>query len=139
VFPVTENTDNERALSLSPDGRFVVYQSDVLSWQEVYVSSFPDPGVAESVSTNGGSMPLWSPYGDEIFYVDPEGWMTVARVETDPEFRVIDREPLFQLPDEILTDEWYTLYELVPNDDRFLMIRVLEPEPSRIHLVKKED
>jgi Tol biopolymer transport system component len=139
VFPVIETTDNEKALSFSPDGRFVVYQSDVLGWEEVYVSSFPDLGVAESVSTNGGSMPLWSPAGDEIFYVDFQGNMTVARVETDPEFRVIHRETLFQLPEEILTDEWYTLCEFVPEDDRFLMIQVLDPEPSQIHLVKKED
>jgi hypothetical protein len=139
VFHVTENAYNEKAVSFSPDGRFVVYQSDELGWEEVYVRSFPHPGVAEPVSTNGGSMPRWSNDGDEIFYVDPQGWMTVARVETDPEFRVMDREPLFQLPGEILTDEWYTLYEPVPNDDRFLMIRVLDPEPSKIHLFRKEE
>lgn len=137
LFPVTENDFNEKAVSFSPDGRFILYQSDESSRDEIYVRSFHDREVFRSVSTNGGSMPLWSHEGDEIFYVDPQGYMTVARVEVDPDFRVTSRDTLFRLPEGILTDEWYTLYELAPEDDRFLMIRVLNPEESRIELFMK--
>jgi hypothetical protein len=139
VFPLTRNGYNEKAVSFSPDGRFVLYQSDEPGRDEIYVRSFPGGEVFPSVSTAGGSMPLWSHGGDEVFFVNAEGYMTIARVETDPEFRVIDREPLFRLPEEILTDEFYTLYELAPEDDRFLMIRVLDPEESRLHLFMKRD
>jgi Tol biopolymer transport system component len=139
VFPVTENGFNEKAVSFSPNGRFVLYQSDELGRDEIYVRSFPDHQVFESVSTNGGSMPLWSHDGEEIFFLDPDGFMTAAGVTTDPEFRIIDRKRLFQLPEDILTDEWYTLYELASDDERFLMIRVLDPEESRINLFMKKD
>jgi Tol biopolymer transport system component len=141
VVPLTANPYNERALSFSPDGRFVLYESDETGQTEVYVRPFPANDDLKIVSVNGGVMPLWSRRGNEIFYVDQNGNMTVARVETYPQFDVTGYETLFPIPENILFRqlEWYTLYDIAPGDDRFLMIRVLDSEEAQIqfHLVQK--
>jgi eukaryotic-like serine/threonine-protein kinase len=57
----------ERYSSFSPDGRFVVYQSDETGRPEIYVEAVPPRGNRVQVSANGGSEPLWARNG-EIFY-----------------------------------------------------------------------
>jgi serine/threonine-protein kinase len=55
--------------TVSPDGRWLAYQSDESGRPEVYLASFPDVTVAKrQVSTRGGSRPLWSRDGRELFY-----------------------------------------------------------------------
>jgi hypothetical protein len=53
---------------LSPDGKWLAYQSPVSSRQEIYVAPFPGPGPARQISTDGGVEPLWSRDGRELFY-----------------------------------------------------------------------
>jgi serine/threonine-protein kinase len=62
----------ERNAELSPDGRWMAYQSDESGRWEIYVRPFP--GVEEDqvqVSNNHGLWPLWSPDGSELFYLEP--------------------------------------------------------------------
>ena len=52
----------------SPDGRWIVYESDESSRSEIYVQSFP-PGAGKwQISTDGGEWPMWSGDGKEVFY-----------------------------------------------------------------------
>jgi serine/threonine-protein kinase len=53
---------------LSPDGRWLAYSSVELGSLEVYIRPFPDRGGKWQVSSGGGSSPVWSPTGAEIFY-----------------------------------------------------------------------
>jgi Tol biopolymer transport system component len=137
VSPVLETADfDEKAISLSDDGRFLLYESNETEQNEVYVRTFPNvDGDKVTVSAGGGVMPVWSRATDEIFYVNAEGWMMAARVETDPRFRVVDRTELFQLPENILfrQNEQYPLYDVSPDGQRFIMFRIhpMEaPEPK---------
>jgi serine/threonine-protein kinase len=59
---------NERDPAFSPDGRWVAYDSDESGPSEIYVSPFPGPGAAVLVSNGGGSIPTWSPTGNELLY-----------------------------------------------------------------------
>jgi dipeptidyl aminopeptidase/acylaminoacyl peptidase len=52
----------------SPDGRWVAFQAPVSSRQEIYVAPFPGPGPRRQVSTDGGTEPLWSTDGRELFF-----------------------------------------------------------------------
>ncbi|MFC1790852.1 protein kinase [Gemmatimonadota bacterium] len=120
---------DEKAISFSPDGRFLLYESDETGRNEVYVRPFPNVEDGKwTVSTNGGVMPLWSHGGSEIFFVDAENRMNVATVETSPTFRVANWTTLFELPENILFRqvEQYTLYDLAPDDGRFIMFRAVE-------------
>jgi dipeptidyl aminopeptidase/acylaminoacyl peptidase len=72
---------------LSPDGRWLAYQSDESGQGEVYVRSFPDVNKKRcQVSNSGGFGPLWSPDGRELFYRSSDAVMAVA-VETEPAFK----------------------------------------------------
>ncbi|MHC4957749.1 MAG: protein kinase domain-containing protein [Planctomycetota bacterium] len=59
---------NERAGAISPDGHWLAYVSDGTGRDEVYLNSYPKLGLQEPVSTKGGTEPVWSPKGDELFY-----------------------------------------------------------------------
>jgi len=59
---------NDTAGAISPNGRWVAYQSDDTGQPEVYVIGFPAGENRVQVSTNGGSEPVWSRDGKELFY-----------------------------------------------------------------------
>jgi len=56
----------------SPDGRFVVYQSNESGRGEIYVQSFPGSGAKWQISTDGGATPEWRGDGREILYRTPD-------------------------------------------------------------------
>lgn len=53
---------------ISPDSRWVAYQSDESGQLEIYLTSFPDGKGKWRVSTNGGAYPAWSGNNKELFY-----------------------------------------------------------------------
>jgi serine/threonine-protein kinase len=57
--------------ALSPDGKWLAYQSDESGHYEIYVRPYPSVERARvQVSTGGGSSARWSIDGREIFYFD---------------------------------------------------------------------
>jgi serine/threonine-protein kinase len=58
---------------LSPDGRWVAYESDESGRAEVYVRPYPDVEADRiQISNLGGRYPLWSRDGRELFYLQQE-------------------------------------------------------------------
>ena len=53
---------------LSPDGRWIAYQSNESNRNEIYVQPYPPTGGRWQISTAGGNSPLWRADGREIFY-----------------------------------------------------------------------
>jgi len=92
--------------SFSPDGRWVAYVSDESGRFEVYVRPYPGPGGRWQVSLAGGTEPIWSATGREIFYRNGDSVMT-ATVRTTGAFEVGVRTFLFEGP-----------YHTVPNGIR---------------------
>jgi hypothetical protein len=87
------------------------------------VRNFSNPSAGPwQVSDGGGTEPLWSHSGTEIFYRDNAGAMVAATVETRPTFSVIRREILFDASPYAVNDDnrWYATS---PDDRRFLMFR----------------
>jgi hypothetical protein len=81
LSPLIKTSFAEQNAEVSPDGRWVAYQSNESGRDEVYVRPFP--GVDEGrwlVSTNGGRKPTWARNGTELFYVAPDGAIMAARV-----------------------------------------------------------
>lgn len=65
---------NERMPMISPDGRWIAYQSNESGTQEIYVLGFPDGHGKRQISGDRGSYPLWSRDGHELFF-----WSSVDR------------------------------------------------------------
>ena len=114
----------EQAPSLSPNGRWLLYQSNRTGQHEVYVRPFPevDAGL-QQISLDGGTEPRWAHSGDEIFYRDSEGRMVSAGVDSDAsELRVSERDVLFDAS-AFWSDPASQHYDVAPDDQRFLMLQ----------------
>jgi eukaryotic-like serine/threonine-protein kinase len=57
------------APEVSPDGRWLAYQSARSSASEVVVQAFPGPGSRTQISAGGGSNPAWSADGRTLYYL----------------------------------------------------------------------
>ena len=70
--PLLGSEASERNAALSPDGRWIAYDSDVSGRYEVWVRPFPSVSAGlHQVSTSGGTTPAWSPDGSEVYYREP--------------------------------------------------------------------
>jgi Tol biopolymer transport system component len=67
---------------VSPDGRYLAYQSNESGPDEIYVRPFPR--VNDSVwhvSTGGGTRPAWAINGRQLFYLDSTNALTAVSVQ----------------------------------------------------------
>jgi len=110
----------ESAPALSPDGRWLAYQSSEPGRAEVYVRPFPGPGPRVPVSLNGGTEPCWSRDGRELFFREG-GAMMAASVRTQPAFAVTQRRRLFS--GAFLPGGSFREYDVTPDGRRFVMVR----------------
>ena len=79
-FPIAATQFVELAALLSPDARFVAFQSNESGRNEVYVQEFPEASSKWQVSTAGGRQPSWRADGREIYYRAPDGTLMAVPV-----------------------------------------------------------
>ncbi len=78
-----EGAFNDAHGVLSPDGRWLAFDSDETGRPEVYVTPFPGPGRSWPVSTDGGRYPEWRGDGREIVYAALDGRFLAAAVNPE--------------------------------------------------------
>jgi len=83
--PFLANQFDQNNAAFSPDGKYLAYVSTESGHSEVYVTSFPQGSGKSQISTGGGSLPVWSRNGRELFYRDSGNIMCVE-VTTQPIF-----------------------------------------------------
>ena len=123
--PLIVTPFDEEAIALSPDGKWIAYQSDETGRTEVFVRAFPNTSAFKhQVSNGGGVAPLWSRDGGELFFVSPGSDMMSARVTGGAPISIAAPTPLFHLADDLLKVEYayYTPWD-VAADGRFIMAR----------------
>jgi len=129
--PLLTSSADEGAPALSPDGRWLAYNSDETGRREVFVRPFPNLASGQfQVSSGGGRAPVWSSDGRELFFVaDATGEnadsrrLMVAAVDPGPPFRVLRPETLFDIEDSYYLANNSTSYRVSNDDERFLMAR----------------
>ncbi|MEJ2504078.1 MAG: hypothetical protein P8177_12340, partial [Gemmatimonadota bacterium] len=112
---------DEKAPAISPDGRWIAYESRETGRDEVYVRPFPE--VEDNrwqVSVGGGRQPVWSPDGRELYYVRGDDELVAAGIDAGPPFNVTRREALFPAGDVAGTGEDHAVYDIHPDGDRVL-------------------
>jgi serine/threonine-protein kinase len=117
---------DESAIALSPDGRWIAYESDETGSPEVFVRPFPNAdGGRWQVSSGGGRSPLWAKSGRELFFVNRTRDMVVVSITSGAAPDIGTPRPLFHLRDEIyLADrENYTPHDIHPDGQRFILAR----------------
>ena len=68
---------------ISPDDKWVAYETDESGNWEVYMTTFPATGGKLQVSRGGGREPRWRADGKEIFYIDPKGTVLATPVTVE--------------------------------------------------------
>ncbi len=94
-IPIAKTAFNEMWATLSPDGKYIAYQSNESGRAEVYVQEFPEAQNKWQVSTEGGSEPHWRRDGRELYYRAGTRLMAVP-VETGTTFKAGTPVELFQ-------------------------------------------
>jgi eukaryotic-like serine/threonine-protein kinase len=111
---------NESSPALSPDGRWLAYQSDETGSTEVYVRPFEAAGARFQVSLGGGSEPLWSRDGHSLYYRAADT-MVAATVQLAPAFALTGRRPLFV--GHYSHGSGFREYDVSPDGQHFLMLQ----------------
>jgi serine/threonine-protein kinase len=128
---------DESKPAMSPDGRWIAYQSNVSGRWEVYVQPFPDLAGRWQVSSQGGVAPVWDPTGGELFYRTGSAVMSVPVQATATTFRYGNPRVLFEGP---YVGEYFSAgdarsYDVAPDGKRFLMMKEPPPPPTQIIVV----
>jgi Tol biopolymer transport system component len=134
-LPLVNTKFMEYAAAVSPDGRWLAYQSNESGRPEIYVRELVDSGGRWPISTGGGEEPRWSPDGRELYYRINAQLMAVP-VETHSSLITHDSS-LQTGPPKILFHEIYDLrsntgvtYDVDPHGGRFLMTRPPKEDSS---------
>jgi eukaryotic-like serine/threonine-protein kinase len=107
--------------TFSPDGRWIAYGSTETGNAQIHVRPYPGPGARVTVSTTGGSRPLWSRDGRELFYRrSREVWSTA--IAAGAAFTHSPPRLLFKA-DFLPADPFNAGLSLAPDGKRFLAVR----------------
>jgi serine/threonine protein kinase/Tol biopolymer transport system component len=108
-----------RFSAISPDGRWVAFDSPQSGRVEIYITSFPEPGRAWQISNAGGFNVRWRGDGREIYYMGPGNKLLSAAVSLGRDsVEVGEVKALFELP-------WIgprMTYDVTPDGERFLAL-----------------
>jgi serine/threonine-protein kinase len=135
--PVVATRFSEISPALSPNGRWLAYVSNESGEDEIYVVPFPNTGTGKwAISAGGGTEPVWSHRGSELFYRDASGNLVALEVNTSPTFSLGRATVLFPAA-RFTSLRFNPQYAVAPDDQRFLMIRPLQTgTPDKLIVVE---
>src|SRR5262245_5487718 len=122
--------------TLSPDGRWMAYDSDESGGVDVFIQSFPDPrGKRLKVALGHGSEPRWTQAGRALVYREDD---KVVAVAIDPATGA-SGPPRVLFAGPYPSNQGWTRprsYDVSPDGQRFLMTKLPREQPSpRIRVV----
>jgi Tol biopolymer transport system component/tRNA A-37 threonylcarbamoyl transferase component Bud32 len=122
---------NGREARVSPNGQWVAYARVAAGQSGIYIQSFPTPGTAFAVTSDGGASPVWHRSGNELFYKANGKLMAVTIASADGKVSVGQPVALFDLPPaplRSLTSE----YDVARNGQFLFNVAVENQAPSAI-------
>jgi hypothetical protein len=113
---------------LSPDGKYLAYESDESGRYEIYVQPFPQGGRISPISANGGRQPRWRGDGKELFYVTGNVVFAVP-VTTVGGFSAAEPQRLFEAAPGAFEGPGHH-YTVTPDGQKFIIVEDAEGEPA---------
>ncbi len=130
--PLLHTNFAERNARISPDGRWVAYESNESGQEEIYVRPFPN--VADGrwqISNEGGKDVAWASSGRELFYREGTSVMA-SSVQTSPTFEAGTPVRLFDGP---YRTDLSNSFDVSRDGQRFLMVKEPASSPASIVVV----
>jgi serine/threonine-protein kinase len=123
VLPLVQTVFSEENAEISPDGRWMAYQSNESGQDQIYVRPFPNVnGGRWQVSTSGGTRPVWGRNGRELFYLGTANTLTVVPVQlSGTNFAAGNPATLFETRYSV--PQAARTYDVSPDGTRFLMLK----------------
>jgi serine/threonine-protein kinase len=110
---------------LSPDGRWIAYESNESGRAEVYVEPLPRTGQRFQISKTGGARPLWAPDMSKLYFDNNAGAATriiSVGVQMKPTFTWTEAVTL-PIKDFLQPQGTYRRqYDLTPDGKQFLIV-----------------
>jgi serine/threonine-protein kinase len=123
--PLIHTKYREVNAEISPNGRWIAYESNESGTNQVYVRPFPNVDAGHwQVSTGPvGSRPLWARSGRELFYLDDAAnRLMVVPVQSDGEtFRLGSPVKVFDY--RLVNPYLGRSFDISPDGQRFLVIK----------------
>jgi len=118
-IPYLDTAFIEKSGTVSPDGRWIAYDSNAPGRFEVFVNTFPTPSSAPVlVSTSGGRNPRWGPGGRELFYWEDDRLVAV-RLDLAGGATVLGRTTILQAS---YAGADHPNYDVHPDGTRFVIV-----------------
>jgi Tol biopolymer transport system component len=108
---------------LSPDGKWIAYDSNESGRSEIYVRAFPDSDQKWLVSNGGGLTPAWRGDGRELYYIAPDQKMMAVAVTPGALFDAQTPVALFDANVRVHAAHQYDVW---PDGSRFLLNRPVD-------------
>ena len=124
VTPLVQSSFAERNGVISPNGRWLAYETNDSGRFEISVRPFPEVNNGHwRVSTAGGTRPLWTRSGQELVYVSPAGGLMGVVV-------ALGQSWVATTPTLLVKEGYFTIpgnpgrtYDIARDGQRFLMIK----------------
>ena len=139
VQPLLHSASNESNAEISPDGRWLAYESNESGDYEVLVRPFPEVSAGRwQVSSGGGHKPLWARDGKELFYVSNAGALMSVKAEPGTTFAV-------SAPAKVIDGGRYYVgsginggrtYDISRDGKRFLMLKARPNVSTNLAIVQ---
>jgi serine/threonine-protein kinase len=126
LVPLVKTPFREGNAEISPNGRWIAYESNENGRNQIYVRPFPNVnGGRWQVSTDSGSQPRWAPSGHELFFfhLGPSSALMSAPVSDGPPFKTGTPVQVFETASYYRGQSGFGRSYDVSPDGRFLMIK----------------
>ena len=123
--PLINTPFQELVGEISPDGRWLAYESNESGRFEVYVRPFPNTASGRwQISRGGGMKPAWAKTGRELFHLDESGGLIAVPIQTAGTF-------VAGSPTRLFETRYFSAVQVrsydVAADGRFLMLKDAPP------------
>ena len=131
--PLLATEYGERNAELSPNGKWLAYESDASGQYEIDVRPYPSVDEGHwQISEDGGTRPVWGPAGRELFYVNDRGELMKVRVRTERSFEHGNAELLLQGSYYVSPTTTDRSYDIFPDGEHFLMVKDAPDQTFRV-------
>jgi Tol biopolymer transport system component len=118
---------------VSPDGRWIAFNSLESGRWEVYIAAFPGFTDKRQVSNNGGGQARWRADGKELYYMSLDSKMMAVAVGAGAGLETSVPRQLFET--RVRSYPLYDLYGVTGDGQKFLAVETVKEAPTPISVI----